>query len=294
MKLKYFENSFLDKKENVLILNAEDGHVENFGKQWRDHSDVQIDSLNDFELSKKMLEELLFQDLDFLNNKTVLEIGCGAGRFTEYLVKHAKECVSLDLSSAIFYNIAKEENNLVRIKADFLDLKPREKFDVVLCRGVLQHTPHPKLSIEKLFEFVKDSGLVFFDIYPKPKAGLLHPKYLIWRPLFKKLIPYEKCEILLSSNIRTILRYKRFIKKMLFNSKFISDCLIPVWDYHDVLDLTEEQLEKWAVLDTLDGLYAHYDIPMSNREVLKLLEKLNFEVLSSKKEKNIFKVCLSR
>ena len=91
MKLKYFENSFLDKKENVLILNAEDGYVENFGKQWRDYSDVQIDSLNDFELSKEMLEELLFQDLEFLNNKTVLEIGCGAGRFTEYLVKHAKE-----------------------------------------------------------------------------------------------------------------------------------------------------------------------------------------------------------
>jgi len=294
MKLKYFENDFLDEKDGVLILDDKDGHVENFGKQWRDHSDVQIDSINNFDLSKKMLEELLFQDLDYLKNKTVLEIGCGAGRFTEYLVKHTKECVSLDLSSAIFYNVSKEENNLTRIKADFLNLNPKEKFDIVLCRGVLQHTPNPRLSMEKLFQFVKDSGSVFFDIYPKPKVGLLHPKYLIWRPLFKKFIPYENCESFLNSNIEIILRYKRILKKILFNSKFISDSIIPVWDYYEILDLTEKQLEEWAVLDTLDGLYAYYDNPMSNKEVQKFLNKLNLEVQSSIKEKNIYKVCLKK
>ena len=40
--------------------------------------------------------------MSILNDKTILEIGCGAGRFTEYLVKSSKLCVSVDLSQLYF------------------------------------------------------------------------------------------------------------------------------------------------------------------------------------------------
>ena len=55
---------------------------------------------------------MFFHYPDILNGKDVLEIGCGAGRFTEYLVKYAKKCVSIDLSSAIYHNVSSDSKNL--------------------------------------------------------------------------------------------------------------------------------------------------------------------------------------
>ena len=299
MKNIFFQNNF-EKSQEVLILDKSDGDVANFGKQWRDHVDVQIDSKNNFNISKNYLKDLLFGDLEILRNKDVLEIGSGAGRFTEHICKYANNCVSVDLSSAIFYNVASKEKNLIRIKADFSKLLPQKKFDIVICRGVLQHTPNPKESILRLFSFVsKDKGEVFFDIYPRPKIGFLHPKYLFWRPFFKTLISYEVCENFLKKNITLILKVKRNIKKIFFNSDFLSDCLIPVWDYYgkeenrfELIDLNKEQLESWTVLDTLDGLYAKYDYPMSNKEVSLLLSNNSINIQETDKLRNFFKASL--
>ena len=99
----FFHNSFAIVKEKVFILSSNDNYASNFGKQWKKYQNIQIDSINNFDISKNFLEEILFNDLKILKNKNVLEIGCGAGRFTEHIVKYAKLCVSVDLSSSIFY-----------------------------------------------------------------------------------------------------------------------------------------------------------------------------------------------
>ena len=289
MKIKYFKNEFHEYSSEVLVLDKEDGYVSNFGKQWRDHVNVQLDSVHGFKHSLNLLKEITFGNLDFFTNKTVIEIGAGAGRFSEYICREAEETVLVDLSQAIYHNKAKESKNAIRVKADFLKLISSEKFDIVLCRGVLQHTPNPKESILKLFEFVKEDGLVVFDIYPTPKIGKLHPKYFLWRPFFKTLIKYESLEKYLTKNIKPILKVKRRLKSLFFNSTFISDCFIPVYDYKDRLDLTEDQLEQWAILDTLDGMYATYDIPMSYKKVISYLNSNNVEIIKSSKKFNAFK-----
>ena len=148
------ENFFLNKfnqKDGVYIFDKDDKYAENFSNQWIDFNRVQVDSYNNTSISKDYLKELTFDDIDYLKEKKVLEIGCGSGRFTEYIVKTAKICVSVDLSRSIFYNVAKNNKNLLLIKSDFLKLITNEKFDVVICRGVLQHTPNPHKSIIKLF-----------------------------------------------------------------------------------------------------------------------------------------------
>ena len=289
MEIKYFKNEFRKDSSDVLILDKEDGYVSNFGKQWRDHVNVQLDSVHGFKHSLNLLNEITFENLDFFTNKTVLEIGAGAGRFSEYICKEASKTVLVDLSQAIFHNKAKENKNAIRVKADFLKLISSEKFDIVLCRGVLQHTPNPKESISKLYEFVKKDGLVVFDIYPTPKIGKFHPKYFLWRPLFKTFIKYEYLEKYLKKNIKPILKIKRKLKSLFFDSTFLSDCFIPVYDYKGRLDLTEDQLEEWAILDTLDGMYATYDIPMSYNKVISFLDSNNIEIIKSSKKFNAFK-----
>ena len=283
MQSKYFKNEFL-KSNGVLVFNESDEYVSNFGKQWRDHTATQIDSMNNFSISLDLLENLIFNKIDSLRDKTVVELGSGAGRFTEYLVKEASECVSVDLSQAIFFNVSKGSENLTLIKSDFTALDVDEEFDVVICRGVLQHTPDPKKSILKLFEFAKDGGDIFFDIYTTPKMGMLSPKYLIWRPFFKTFIKYEVYEIFLRRHIKKLLKVKRVLQKILFNSKFLSDSIIPIYDYRGIMNINEEQLESMAILDTLDGMYAFYDQPMTQKQVTKLVVDAGFNILKAGKD----------
>ncbi len=288
-KIDYFKNNFFKQEDNLYILDKDDGYAKNFGKQWKEYRDVQIDSLNNFNISKDYLIKMFFGDLDFIKNKTILEIGGGAGRFTEYFTKYSKLCVSVDMSSSVYHNVAKNNKNLIIIKSDFNKLIPNKKFDIVFCRGVLQHTKQPLESILKIHEFVCDEGYVFFDIYKMPKIGLAHPKYIFWRPIIKLFFNYDKFEKLLKKNIKILLKIKRVLKLFLFNSKFASDIFIPVWDYKNQYPLNDKQIEKWAIMDTLDGIFATYDYPQSNKKIIKFLKSKNITIIENNKKVNIFK-----
>ncbi len=287
-KIEYFKNNFYKENESIYVLNKDDSYVRNFGKQWRDYTNVQIDSMNDFTISKDYFYEMLFNKKEIINNKNILEIGSGAGRFTEHIIKKSKLCISVDLSSAVYHNVAKGKKNLILIKADFNELIPEKKFDIVFCRGVLQHTKYPLKSILKLHEFVTDNGFVVFDIYKMPKIGYLHPKYFFWRPLIKNLLKYETFEIFLKRNVKILLKIKRKLRKIFFNSDFIADSIIPIWDYKYKLNLSEKELVNWSIMDTLDGLYAKYDYPQRNSKIIKLLKKNNIEIVNNNKFKNFF------
>ena len=276
-------------KDNVYVFDKNDNYTSNFGKQWKDFQTVQIDSLNNNNISKKFLKRLLFNDENILKDKIVLEIGCGAGRFTEHIVKKSKLCVSVDFSSAIFYNVAKNSKNLILIKSDIMNLRCKIKFDIIICRGVIQHTPNPLETIKKIHSFIDNKGFVFFDVYKMPKIGLFHPKYILWRPMIKFIFSYESFKYFLLNNITFLLKIKRIIKKIFFNSDFISDSLIPIWSYEDKLELSKELHEKWSILDTLDGLFAKYDKPISNKNLINFLNKNNFKIINNYKKNNIFK-----
>ncbi len=287
-KIEYFKNIFLKEDNNFYVLDKDDDYVENFGKQWRDYRNVQIDSINNFEISRNYLNQMFFNNFNIFKNKSILEIGGGAGRFTEYFSKYSNKCVSVDLSSSVYYNVSIDKINTIIIKSDFNKLIADQKFDIVFCRGVLQHTVNPLDSILKIHSFVKEDGFVFFDIYKMPKVGYLHPKYFLWRPLIKLFFTYESFEKLLKNNIKIILKSKRFIKKIFLNSNFFSDCIIPIWDYKDKLDLNENDLEKWSVMDTLDGIFAKYDYPQRNKRIINFLKKNNIKIINNDKKNNIF------
>ena len=74
----------------------------------------------------------------------------------------------------------------------------------------------------------------------------------------------------------------------MFNSVFLLDCLFPIYDFKDRLELTEKQLEDWAILDTLDGMYAIYDKLMGFKKVINFLKKNNIRVFKSSNKLNSF------
>ena len=265
----------------------------NFGKQWARFRDIQLDSVNGTTISKSYLEQLIGSPVERLEGKTVLEVGAGAGRFTEYFIRHAKLVVAVDLSEAIFVNAALGAKNLVPVQANLLEMPPMKmRFDVVYCRGVLQHTPDPVRSIAQLHQWVKLGGMVVFDIYAPGSLGKLGAKYVL-RPLIQRLVTYESFSRFLECYAAPILRLRWNMKPLLpGKTKKLLDFVLPVYDYRGYHELKAEQLIEWGKLDTLDAFFARFDNPMTSEEVLCALREIGVQVLSADRKLNFFRTTL--
>ena len=196
------KNKPIEDKNNVknYILDKKT-YADNFSKQWKDFQNTQIDSHNKTKITFNHIKELLFNDFDLIKNKNIIEIGCGSGRYSEYLQKYSKNLLICDYSNAIYYNDTRKKNNVEAIRADLFNLPDfKNKFDVVFCRGVLQHLPDPLKGIEVLHSLVDKDGIVIFDIYKKPRLSFLNSKYL-WRLIIKKIFTYEKLKVFLENNV---------------------------------------------------------------------------------------------
>jgi SAM-dependent methyltransferase/uncharacterized protein YbaR (Trm112 family) len=166
----------------VMLINAEDNQtldsVEQWGFQWTDESlnkntKYYDDDFLDLEYQEWNLPE------NWLNDKIILDAGCGNGRHTKILKRFKfKQCVAFDLSEAVYALADKEEFKDVHlVRADMaLPPFPNEYFDFVLARQVLQHTKNPQNSIKKLAELVKKSGIFVGSLYKTPENFLTYFK----------------------------------------------------------------------------------------------------------------------
>ncbi|MBP9700389.1 class I SAM-dependent methyltransferase, partial [Candidatus Woesebacteria bacterium] len=138
-------------------------YAQSFGFQWKRYAKVQIDRFNGTQITQGHLAQLLGFPLSRLKNLTVLEVGSGAGRYTDLFRTLAHHVITVD-PSAISSNVAIGASNLTAVRADLFDLPINsEKIDLVFCRGVLQHTQDPIAAIKQLCTYVKVGGLVAFD-----------------------------------------------------------------------------------------------------------------------------------
>lgn len=107
----------------------------------------------------------------YLSNKTVLDAGCGHGRFVEIFsdsgVSHA---IGIDLGEGI--DIARKRNerhtNVDLVQGNLLELPLQNKtFDYIWCNGVAHHTPDAKGVVRNLCQLLKPGGYVNIWLYPK-------------------------------------------------------------------------------------------------------------------------------
>ena len=104
------DNTFISEDRIAEIINdiprfaASGSYASLFGDQWKQYKKTQLDSYSGSPISETRLDRCLGDLKDKLAGKTVLEAGCGAGRFTEVLLKKGAILVSSDLSSAVEVN----------------------------------------------------------------------------------------------------------------------------------------------------------------------------------------------
>jgi len=108
--------------------------------------------------------------------KTILDIGCGAGRFTIPLAERGMDVVGIDYSSEMIrladrYVKARGEKGSkpLRVKhlcCDFIaDFNPKEKFDVTLAIGVLDYIKDPLPFMKRMKEVTKGLMITAFPAY---------------------------------------------------------------------------------------------------------------------------------
>src|SRR5258706_4912356 len=165
-----------------------DDYARSFGFQWNIHARTQLHSFSGLPISRHRLFATTKWPTQ-LPGETILEVGSGAGRFTEVLVTTGATIISCDLSSAVDANYRNNgaNANLLIAQASLLNLPIRARsIDKVICIGVLQHTPDPAQSFACLAECVRPGGELAIDVYAARLRSLLSWKYLL-RPVTKRM-----------------------------------------------------------------------------------------------------------
>lgn len=269
---------FRGARRDVEIVDflgaANDHYARSFGTQWAKYRHVQIDRFNGTQASLRHLTAFTLGNPEILRGKTILEIGSGAGRFTDYLVDLGRSVITVD-PSAIGDNVALGAPNLTAVRADLFDVPVRrETIDIVFCRGVVQHTADPRRAITRLFDYVKPGGLVLFDVYPLKWFTPLTTKY--WLRPFTRNIAAETFIPFAEKWVPRLLRFKRrFVTPLLPRGRLgsnIANQIVPVADFIGVIELGSwDRQVEWSVLDTVDMYTPRYDRPMTWRSVMKAL-----------------------
>lgn len=101
-------------------------------------------------------------------NKSVLDIGCGAGILTNALAKTGHKVSGIDLSESSL-KIAKQRDTTQTVDYQTANAYaipyPDQTFDVVCAMDVLEHVEEPRRLIKEASRVLKSDGLFFFHTF---------------------------------------------------------------------------------------------------------------------------------
>jgi malonyl-CoA O-methyltransferase len=118
---------------------------------------------------KKFSDQFILEHLPSIKGKTVLDAGCGAGKFCMKAEElKAKKIVGIDLSPEMISTSKKNCNYTEFITGDIASTNLAEnEFDLVICALVLGHQETLNLSLAKLVKSLTANGLLLItDFHP--------------------------------------------------------------------------------------------------------------------------------
>ena len=256
----------------------DDDYTASFGEQWNRYRRTQLDRFNGTTLSRDRLFEGTGWSPAELIGQRVLEVGCGAGRFTQVLLDAGAELCSLDYSSAVdacWLNNGPHER-LTLAQADLYQIPfQRGFFDKVFCYGVLQHTPDVKAAFMSLIPFLKPGGKLAVDLYRKsPWITRWTSKYW-YRPITRRM-SRDLLRRLVEWYIPRWIPIDNALQRVRV-LRYAVPAIVPCWNYTGMLPLTPEQIKGWAILDTFDALSPKYDSPQTEATLAAWCEEAGLE-----------------
>ena len=148
------------------FMNATPKDIQAAYEAWHERIEVDVEANSPWH---KMVKENLEPARDLLN-KRVLEIGCGRGGFSCWLVSQSQkpnEVIAMDFAvTAIEKGRAfATQNGLSNIIWEVGDIQnipqPDDSFDTVISCETVEHVPDPRKAISELARVLKPGGRLF-------------------------------------------------------------------------------------------------------------------------------------
>lgn len=128
-----------------------------------------------------------------LDNKTVIDIGCGGGILAESMAKAGAQVTGIDLNKPVI-DVAKLHQLESGAKVEYLYIAAEEiaeqrpgQYDVVTCLEMLEHVPDPASIVRACAKLAKPGAHIFFSTLNRnPKSylfAILGAEYIL------KLLP---------------------------------------------------------------------------------------------------------
>jgi len=252
-----------------------DNYASAFGYQWKAYAKTQLDSFEGYSYSKDRLNTCLGYPMEQLKDKNVLEVGSGAGRFTEHLVKAGALTHCIDLSVAVEVNkenIGAATNYQIAQASVYEIPYPKASFDVVICIGVVQHTPSSERTIEALWSMVKPGGQLVIDHYMWRLGYYFNPA-TYWRLYLKEIKP-EKSKKIVDKLVDIFFPIHWALRNAPVLDWFVKR-VSPVMTYMSHFPkISREEQYQFSKLDSYDSLTDYYKHLRTPSQIRKELESL--------------------
>lgn len=136
-----------------------------------------------------------------LENKNILDIGCGGGILSESLAREKATVTGIDLAGNALQTARKHCHHsgfpirYIAISAEDLAKKEAGKYDIVTCMELLEHVPDPCSIVKACSKLIKPGGHVFFATLNRNLKSLFYA--IIGAEYIMRLLPkgthrYEK------------------------------------------------------------------------------------------------------
>lgn len=271
-----------------------ENYADSFGFEWNTFAKTQLDSFNQVGQSVHRIEDGMGWRENDVKGMTVLDVGCGSGRFTEVMCRWGGKVVGLDYSNAV--DAAKKNTDELGcvaeyVQADALKMPFADNtFDAVFSIGVLQHTANPLQGLREMCRVLKPGGLLgLHGVYLRSFRKLSHPKYIL-RPITTRISTPILFKMV-KAWVKFALPISRFMRKRLKLRYGLVERLMVVANYEgNVPGVDSSNVYDWALLDTFDWLSPTYDNPLKPKEVEATLRSSNMEnIINVKKGENDFR-----
>lgn len=231
------------------------GSPNRFGSNWKKYN--KLDQIYE----DQFFQWILPLNRDDLNNKVILDAGCGIGRNSYYCLKNgAKEVHLFDVEESTV-NIAKEnlkdfENTHIFEDSIYTqESVSDDSFDLVMSIGVIHHLSDSKLATSKLFNKVKKNGKLLIWVYGYEGNEKLLILLKILR-LFTTRLPYGVVTVLgklFASILYVLLKFyptnSLYWKRAKNMSRYVLEQII--------IDQLIPKIAKYYKKEELSELYSH-------------------------------------
>ncbi|MDB5329060.1 MAG: Methyltransferase type 11 [Phycisphaerales bacterium] len=250
-------------------------YAASFGYEWNRWPRVQFESEN---LGRpmeghttRMWERITGASDEDVRGKTVVDFGCGPGRFLDIVRRKGGVAIGIDLRPAVdcARDNFKDDPDVLVVQGDLFRPPFRPgTFDGGFSIGVLHHTPDPPRGLEALARLVRPQGWVSCCVYPKGdfydflSVRRLRAVHLRLRSVFgyrfamaySYFAAYALAPFVRKAKQFGLRRPMQFVERNWLVSLYLKDA-------------------RWRVLDTFDAITPEIASTHTAEEVREWLEK---------------------